>query len=433
MKKILKYIIIFFIVLALLFSILVITAKIPRELIEENIKESTDIFWKFSAEDNSDTPYNIKHYYADAMILYIIYYIDTDNVLESVMEAKYYSSNQDETISFAVDDVIENNEANTQYIRYWHGSMSILRPLLIFFNIQQIYVINAVLILLLILILLIKLRKNKELVVAILIGLVMCAIWTVPFCQEYTWTFYIMLIASIILVELEKRKKNINILFFITGMITCYLDFLTNEIITLFVPLIILLVIKYKKNEINNFKEGVKLIGYPILLWGIGYIGMWCAKWILASIILKVNALDYVIGPAMKRINGTEGTAGNYTSDIIPRNIKNLFPIAFLIEEGYIYWILGAIIIFELIFIRKKEIKKLWFSLLLLIIAIIPYIRYLVLENHSYLHYFFTFRSQIITIIAIVLAMVYSLDKSLMKHKIGKNVKKLPNGEQQNG
>ena len=421
MKKVLKYVIVFFLLILVLFSLLVATAKIPRNLIEENIKKSSDIFWKYASEDNSKTPYNQKHFYADAMILYIIYYIDSNNIVDSVMEANYFSLTQDEAISFDISSIVNNIEKpNTQYIRYWHGSMTILRPLLIFFDISQIYIINLIILAVLLTVLIIKLRKIKELVLALLLGLIMCAIWTVPFCVEYTWTFLIMLISSIILVNLEKKGKDIKLLFFITGIITCYLDFLTTEIITLFVPLIILLTIRYKNNKISNIKESIKMILCSIILWTIGYVGMWFAKWILASVILKINAFDYVIEYAKKRINGTEFVPQNYILETIPRNFKTLFPINFLLNEGYFYFIVGILIIYEIIFIRKKEFKKLWFSFILLLISLSPYIRYLVLANHSYLHSFFTFRSQIITIVAITLAVIYSWDKKILSYKIGK-------------
>lgn len=421
MKKVLKYVIVFFLLILVLFSLLVATAKIPRNLIEENIKKSSDIFWKYASEDNSKTPYNQKHFYADAMILYIIYYIDSNNIVDSVMEANYFSLTQDEAISFDVASTIKNVEKpNTQYLRYWHGSMTILRPLLVLFDMSQIYIINLIILAILLVILIIQLIKIKELVLALLFGLIMCAIWTVPFCVEYTWTFLIMLISSIILVKLEKKEKDIKLLFFITGIITCYLDFLTTEIITLFVPLIILLTIRYKNNKISNIKESIKTMLWPIILWLIGYVGMWFAKWILASIILNINAFDYVIEYAKKRINGTEFVSQNYILETIPRNFKMLFPIKFLLAEGYFYFIIGILIIFEIIFIRKKEIKKLWFSFILLLISLLPYIRYLVLANHSYLHSFFTFRSQIITIMAIILAITYSLDEKILNYKIGK-------------
>ena len=38
--------------------------------------------------------------------------------------------------------------------------------------------------------------------------------------------------------------------------------------------------------------------------WGLAYVGMWFAKWIIASIVLKINAFDYVINEAIERICG---------------------------------------------------------------------------------------------------------------------------------
>ena len=172
------------------------------------------------------------------------------------------------------------------------------------------------------------------------------------------------------------------------------------------------------KERRSKKKESIKTMLWPIILWLIGYVGMWFAKWILASIILNINAFDYVIEYAKKRINGTEFVSQNYILETIPRNFKMLFPIKFLLDEEYFYFIIGILIVFEIIFIRKKEIKKLWFSLILLLISLLPYIRYLVLANHSYLHSFFTFRSQIITIMAIILAITYSLDERILNYKM---------------
>ena len=50
-----------------------------------------------------------------------------------------------------------------------------------------------------------------------------------------------------------------------------------------------------------------------------------------------------------------------------------------------------------------------WFQILLLIIAMMPYLRYLILANHSFRHYMFTYRLQIITIIAVVWAIYKGL------------------------
>ena len=62
---------------------------------------------------------------------------------------------------------------------------------------------------------------------------------------------------------------------------------------------------------------------------------------------------------------------------------------------------------------RKERIEKV--SKIFLLIAFIPYIRYLVMSNHSYSHCWFTFRAQISSVMALLLAVAVNLDKDLLK------------------
>lgn len=435
MKKTIKYIIIFIVTVLILFLLLVITALIPREKIENNIRESTEAFYNDKDRKTLEKTeilgrkqYEYRHIYADAILLNIIYYIDTNNPIESIMEAKYYSEDGRKQITYDFNKMIdEQHEANVQYIRYWHGSMSIIRPLLTFLNLNQIYILNAIILLIgtIILVSIFIKYKLKELIVAYILGLIMCTVLVVHFCLEYYWTFLIMTIVSILSIILYKKEKKLNILFMITGIITCYFDFLSTEIITILVPVLIILTIGYKENKIKNFKSGFKFLVISILFWSIGYVGMWISKWILASIILKINALDYVINDMLFRINGTGNSeitilegATNLPLRAIDKNIRTIFPIQFLINQKILSLIIFCIVIAEIIFVRKKEIKKLWFSGLLLIISMIPYIRYFLLASHSFTHYYFTFRAQIVTIIGIVLAIRYSIDERIAKIEI---------------
>lgn len=433
-KKILFYLLVFVITLLILLTLLVITAKIPREMITENLRKTTETL-KINnnhvevKEVIKNERYIVTHVYADIMLLNIIYSIDTNNPLPSVMEANYYSKGNSKEILYDFNEIIdENYQANTQYMRYWHGSMSIIRPLLVFFDISQIYIVNAVMLAIssiVLLILLIK-TKIKELVIAYIMALVMCSVGIVPFCLEYYWTFLIMTIISIIAIRWDKEGKKLNALFLITGMLTCYLDFLSTEIITGLIPVLFLLVIRYKQDRLCNMKEGLQFLVVSMLFWTIGYIGMWLAKWILASIILQVNAWEYVKTDMQFRINGRGyeqiakriADTPNLSKEAIMMNVKLIFPYRILKRLELVKATIICTIVMELMLIRKKEMKKLWFSGLLLMIAIIPYIRYAVLASHSYTHFFFTFRSQIITIMAVFLAIIYSIDKNEIKKEV---------------
>ena len=59
---------------------------------------------------------------------------------------------------------------------------------------------------------------------------------------------------------------------------------------------------------------------------------------------------------------------------------------------------IGVFIAFILMFIKWKGLKNKKYLIPMLLIAMTPYCRYLVLAQHSRNHAMFTFRSQIITI-----------------------------------
>ena len=411
MKKIVKYIVIFLITLLICIGLLVLTSKIPKSSIDNNIKESVEYYKGVRGIEKIKRwrEYSWIHYYADSILLNIIYSIDTDKPLESSLKAMYYESIKQDVNDDFITLVEENKEANTEYIRYWHGSMVIVRTLLVLFNIEQIYIINAIILSLLAIYLIILLfKKHKPLAISFLLGLISVMIFYVPKCLEYTWTIYIMLIVSILSIYFEKKKEKLLLpMFFITGMLTCYFDFLSTEILTVLVPLLIILCIRYKEKRIKYFKKTFKFVFSVFAMWGLGYVLMWFSKWILASIVLNINAFDYVTDKAMVRI----GQKVNRLSGIdlslaaIIRNIKILFPISNFkkYEEVILLAIPITLFVVHVLIIDIKKSKKLWFSLILLFIGITPYIRYAILANHSYRHAFFTFRDQLVTVMVLVL------------------------------
>lgn len=426
-KEIFKYIIIFFSIIILGVSLLVVTAKIPKESIEKNIEESTPYLSKNSEINyiKRKHPFMWLHIYADEMLLNITYNIDTNKPLESVLEAKYFDNGL-ASLKKQMED--KSQVANTEYIRYWHGSMIFIRPLLTIFNIHQIYIVNAIIIAMLTIALLVILFKKKQTLLAILfiIAFIMTGSIFVPFCLEYTWVYMIMLFTSIIAVLIEKNKnsnKNLKVLFFITGILTCFFDFLSAELITILVPLTLVLGIRYKEKRAENLKENLKFLIYSIILWGVGYFGMWIAKWVLASIVLNVNALDFVVDKALVRVNGVYEfeDIGEIYLEAIPKNIFALFPFNLIQDKLLlVYFFAIAVIAFIVLKRNKKELKNI---IPFLLIAFIPYVRYLVLANHSYRHYFFTFREQLPTIMCIILIFVYGIDKNKLKKQIKLNKK----------
>ena len=92
MKCIIKYMLIFVILVVALFSILVLTTKIPRKMIIDNLQESANYYNERLGIQKKD--FELKkeylHYYADSILLNIMYFSNSDNAMKSIMEARFY-------------------------------------------------------------------------------------------------------------------------------------------------------------------------------------------------------------------------------------------------------------------------------------------------------------------------------------------------------
>lgn len=408
-KSLLKYITVFFITFAVLTGALVLTAKLPRSLIQENCLESANylcernVFWNLHQEINST---KIDRY-ADSILLGIAYQYDGEHPLESVMWSSYYTTNYKNENDNLLDAVTYGYEANQQYLRYWHGSNSILRLLLVFLNIQQIYVFNGILMVLLIVLLLRMLAKNKAMLLCIgtILGLILTSVWIVPLSLEYTWTYLLMLIFSVLGLKLLlcDKQKYLGILFLMSGMLTNYVDFLTTETLTLLIPLLLILWMDCHKNLDRLWKDMLKNAAKAMSAWGIGYVGMWMMKWVFASFVLKQNVMIYVSEHIEERIGGGLGmNLWEYLMGAITKNISCLFPLEYGLM-GMLIGIVGLLLFLYIGYVYHKDaISKARIGIYAAL-GIVPYIRYLVLHNHSYMHFFFTYRAQMATILALVM------------------------------
>ena len=172
------------------------------------------------------------------------------------------------------------------------------------------------------------------------------------------------------------------------------------------------------KKEDVNIKEALNFSIKAGVLWIIAYVLMWLAKWSLSSIILKINAFEAALKQAEVRTigNAAKSILEQYTGAVF-RNIALLFPLNFgktygevvLIFLGVVFGVLCIWFLY-----RKNKVEDGWLLKLLMLIGVIPYIRYIVLSNHSYLHYFFTYRAQLVTITILFYVIFTSIDKKLI-------------------
>lgn len=435
LKRILFYPLIFLCVLSVCVGCISASAMIPRKYIMENSQKSAEYYvqnGKFEEALIKDKNNTIVDNYADVILLNIIYCLDSSTPIESAVSAKYYADKTGDVLN-SYKEVTSNDKlhANIYYSRYWHGTMVILKPLLIITDIHGIRIFNIFLIIVLTLVLLMMLAKEKEIIlcISIICGMFICGIYTVPFCIEYMSAFAVMLAGSIgVVVVMKKKEEYIGTVFLICGMLICFFDFLTSETITYTVPLIITLVLSFKKGKLKKFKDGILLVLKTGMLWGSGYVLMFVSKWLISSMFLHEKAIEEAVSNVSHRVNAaqtyleTSFSDNRFFKNIVMLNIFDntttygdvllrIFTIAFVIFcIGYLY--------------NKKKIIESELFKVMAVIMVVPYLRYLFLNNHSQIHYFFTYRAQMPVIVIGIYMMLVSIDFNLIRKDIRK-IKKI--------
>ena len=431
-KQAFKYVAAFLAVLCILFAFTVSVCIIPDKKVYDHFLESAQFMEKHDVAHYAlDFALSSKiDYYADCNTLSIAYYLGHGQPLEAAMWCSYYGENSTIMNDYLMESVSGDVAADHEYLRYWHGSAVLMRIAHLVTNVQTIYIAHAVILVLLIVLLSFILIKHgyRSEAISFLLAMILISIWFVPMCLEYYYTFMCMVVASIVGILLSFRSHRAwhGLFFLIVGMITVYLDFLTTETLTLLIPL--LFIVRIYQNESKSSREVWKTVLKSCFAWMIGYMGMWVMKWGLATIILGENVMPYVTGHVAQRLygqfKGYEMTA-SARLDLVLKNILRLFPLEYGLSGAILILVfVAAAFVFPVatgrVVLRKKiDGKKIG---IYAVLGLIPYVRYLVLANHSFIHYFFTYRAQAATILAICF-ILFELVEVIPKRKdVVKNV-----------
>ena len=416
-----KYILSFVVIVVLCLISLVLVTMLPDSKVKEHCKEIAKSYEQEKTiipEIKMGIANTMLDNYANSKSISIIYALDREKTLSSVLEAKYYEEDMKSMTQCLLDLVNGNEETNQEYTRYWHGYIVILKPLLMLFNEKGVYIFSGIILLSLILLIIKELWIiDKRAIIAFIIGLYMITIWVVPMCFEYMWAMIISFVISLIVLKKDNgENKKIYYYFWITGILTCFFDFLTVELLTVLLPLMFILIKRNKEKKLGNLKEIIIFIIKSLIIWGLGYMLMFIAKWIIASIILGRNCIVEAIEKAEVRINGdVVGLSSNKLwIGALKKNFDNLQPIFYVRKKYIIYVLIPTITVIMLLINRYKD-KNMFYLYGMVVLGLIPYIRYSILLNHSYRHFFFTFRLQLVTIMAFILIVFNVFERKRVK------------------
>ncbi|HKM21381.1 MAG TPA: hypothetical protein VJZ01_05005 [Lachnospiraceae bacterium] len=433
------------------------TACIPQTAIEEQVKSSAGYF-----QEKSLFPYlNHNQFncrqdnYADSILVNIMYHVgqgQDENLFSSVMYAAYYNEEMqavNESLAIAVESP---QTANVPYFRYWHGSLALLRPLFLVTDIvgaRLVLGIAALLSMILTSLLLWK-RKQRALAVCFFVCYLLVNGLMGLFCIEYVM---MLLLAGIVCfylvltyreeVAAEVRRKQVFLTMVITGALACFFDFLTTETLTLTLPLFLEFALEQNASSMNTqristtkqtsvFRDELQQLFVCGLGWGFAYAGMFLVKWGISACLFGRKAFMAALSSASERIGGTvhlgdtnldpEASVWQRLTGALSRNISALFPFRdeMNLAAGVLWFCLALLLCFSVIYLLHT--KELSFDKIgiFLLLGVLPYLRYLALSNHSYMHYFFTYRAQMVTVLAaFYLTWEYGL-KNLKKQNPGK-------------
>lgn len=405
----------------LLISIFVITMAISYALPNKNIIKNTKESMPKLLEEGLypkvffDSHKSQLDNFTDSWMLNIAISADNKHPLKSSLANPYKESKDaKDKIEQLNKSLNEKDLLEGEYSRYWHGYQIVLRPLLLIFNYEQIRYINmfGLMSLFMIVAYLIKKEIGTRYVISFLVSMLMIMFMISPMSLQFSSMFYMTFISMIVVIIYHKQIKKNNYLiyiFFIIGALTSFVDLLTVPLLTLGFPLITYILLQEKNNNLlTNTIETIK----SSIIWAIGYGTTWATKWIIATIVLKKNIIKNALSQILSRTSHEAENIHLHKIDVIKKNTDLIFDV-FIIKLFII-----ALIVWLILFIISKR-KNIINILPILLISIYPILWYVVLENHSYMHFWFTYRSLGVSIFAVTSFMMYSIDIYKLKNKLG--------------
>lgn len=410
------------------FGLLVSVYMLPTTRIRQNIAISSE---QISEEDTyyqwakgyknaqSDT-------YTDASLYLNAMYPGENTISEAIVNALNVprliygdDNNEASAVLFANDQPGELQEI--QYGRYWHGSLVLLKPLLMLFDLGDMRIFEMMIQLTLMVMIIIGLvQKGKTNVVwAFLVMVILLNPITMVMGFCFSVEYVLMLIMANIVLYFHKQllvNRRYYFFFLINGILFDYFNELSFPMIGLGIPLVMYLILSQE-----NVKTMVKREILFSIAWGVGYVSMWVGKWILAWIFTGYNYVAEAVHQAQRYISENATWEVNNPS-VLDRLMKNIN-----VYMKWPYFFLGlitlAFVVFYLLKVKNKNWRKMVYYMLPYLLPIImPFIIFIAIGNgYSYVHYWFTHRLLAISVFAGICMLVQNWERLECNKSKGEN------------
>ncbi len=329
---------------------------------------------------------------------------DLDSKCSEDMDTVFgtFQTNKDEDVIGSILEELKGNIQNMQvsyYSRYWNGYLVWLKPLLLAMPISQIRMWNGMLQICLAcyLFCLIFQKLGIRYSWAFLLSYLALNPISVAISFQFSDMFYLLAGFSIYVLHHEEMilaQSRYIYMMAMAGILTAYFDFLTYPLVSYGFPMTMLILLAYKGHRMKRRVDGAVFAVTGGTFWCLGYGGMYISKWIMSWLLTGHNTWAEAVGQTMYRMSGSlsgrEGSQVFSVWEVIDRNVgilaKDPVILLFLVFLAILLWKMRRYHQRR----RAPECISAMFGLLLLSVA--PFVWLAVFANHSWLHFWMTYR-----------------------------------------
>lgn len=337
--------------------------------------------------------------FTDMLMLNVAMSADADHPVTAAMECRFFidpSYDVYATTQVLIGDTDVAVDASGQplddvhfqsYGRYWHGLQTLLRPLLVIAPYSTLLVANGILLAVLIAVALTLMwrRCGRSVCVPTMVVLMAVMVPVVPLCLQLEVCFALMSAGMIAVLTGGVSWQRWTVVFFLIGALTAYADLLTTPQLTLCIPLIA----AFTRRDVRGSVAGV--IGMSAS-WAIGYVAFWLTKLPLAYWLAGVSLRDDFVANARVRSSIGLSRLFELMSERAGWTIDNG-------QWGIWLLVVVAISVVAAQIVNRKS-SNCQINWLLVVAAIIP-CWYMLMLQHSIIHYWFTWRALAATALAL--------------------------------
>lgn len=283
------------------------------------------------------------------------------------------------------------------YARYWHGYLLLLKPLLLIMSYPSIRSVNLMCQMLLIGLVFFMLFKRSmaRYAVPVFLTYISLSPAALSMSMECSFVFYIAFLAVLLQLLFHEKimRSQYRMFFLLIGMSTSFLDFLTYPLITYGLPIVLYILLQPAQDRKQYYGELILLT----LFWGVGYVGMWAGKWIVATLLTGSN----IIQDAIRCIRFRTSMGYNDITWTLPE-IYGMKLQQLLSNRGFLLAVFCSLILCGVwIYQTRASIRsRLCWVPVLLIAALSPFVWYAVASNHSAIHYY-AYRTLAVSVFAV--------------------------------